>query len=100
MPVFAWLAFCSFAGAFRRQRARRLKRSSGPWQVEWYSSDFLTGKGQKSPVRPTRMVSEFTSAERLLQPATSADSFFRLIVALLIIGRAQKPTLRRNPKVT
>jgi hypothetical protein len=50
--------------------------------------------------RLTRQVSEFTSAERLLQPATSADSFLRLIVALLIVGRAQKPTLRTNPNVT
>src|SRR6266478_6603585 len=35
MPAFAWLAFCSFAGAFQKQRARRSRRSSRPWRAEW-----------------------------------------------------------------
>src|SRR5713101_772304 len=34
MPAFAWLAFCSFAGAFRKQRARRSRRSSRLWRAE------------------------------------------------------------------
>jgi hypothetical protein len=34
------------------------------------------------------------------QSATGADSFFKRMVALLMMGRAQKPTLRTNPNVT
>src|SRR5260221_14517370 len=34
------------------------------------------------------------------QSATSADAFLRRMVALLMMGRAQKPTLRTNPNVT
>jgi len=36
----------------------------------------------------------------LYQTAASADVFLRLIVALLINGLAQKPTLRTKPNVT
>src|SRR5713101_1467326 len=34
MPAFAWLVFCSFAGAFRKQRVRRSRRSRRPWRAE------------------------------------------------------------------
>jgi hypothetical protein len=34
------------------------------------------------------------------QSATSAEAFLRRMVALLMMGRAQKPTLRTNPNVT
>jgi hypothetical protein len=33
------------------------------------------------------------------QSKSSADAFLRRMVALLITGRAQKPTLRTNPNV-
>jgi hypothetical protein len=36
----------------------------------------------------------------LLQTAASAEAFLRAIVALLIKGFAQKPTLRTKPNVT
>src|SRR5258708_6031986 len=41
MPAFAWLAFCSFAGAFRKQRARRSRRSSRLWRAEWDSRETI-----------------------------------------------------------
>jgi hypothetical protein len=43
---------------------------------------------------------EFVLLSGLLQTATSSDTFLGRMVALLIIGRAQKPTLRTNPNVT
>jgi hypothetical protein len=67
------------------------------WNLEtkWRTSS-TDSLGQYSPV-PTLSLPKGSS---LHQPATSTDAFLRRIVALLIIGRAQKPTLRTNPNVT
>ena len=41
MPAFAWPAICLFAGAFRKPRARRSRRSSRPWRAEWDSRETI-----------------------------------------------------------
>lgn len=57
--------------------------------------------GTNARIRVVEQASLSSSPQSSLhQSASSADGFLRRMVALLIIGRAQKPTLRTHPNVT